>query len=144
MPNSDDEHLRGLYDEGVLMGCVCLTVCSASAFVCSVIADYALEKYKIALKHFALYSFIFHLLVIGAIAIKANMYTAVMLAVSTGLLFTVVDCVAFTLASDFEVRVSERLTVHVWVYVCVHIPVSVSNCTVSYRIAGYFRGANIS
>lgn len=102
--NSDDTNLRNLYDEGVLVGCACLTVCSGSSFVFSIAVDLLLDRYKITLKALSLFTFLLHLVVIMVALFLPNLYTAVMVSVTTGLLYTGMSCVSFTLASDFEVR----------------------------------------
>ncbi len=102
--NSEDMNLRNLYDEGVLVGCACLTVCNGSSVIFSITVDFLLNRYKIALKSLSLFTFLLHLVVVMVAMFVPDLYTAVMVSLTTGLLYSTLSCVSFTLASDFEVQ----------------------------------------
>ena len=101
--NSEDRHLRELYDEGVLAGCACLIVYNLSLSATSVIMDPVIEYFKLNLKTVLMFADLAMLIVTGSAVVFPSLVMAVIAALTCGMFYAVLTTIPFTLASHYEV-----------------------------------------
>lgn len=124
--NSEDSHLRELYDEGVLAGCACLIVYNVSLSVASVVMDPIIEYLKLNLKTVLIFADVAMLIVTGSAMIVPSLVLAVFAALTCGMFYAVLTTIPFTLASHYEVSTVVIIVLMYIVFYIVHVIILLS------------------
>ena len=104
LPNSEDERVRLLYDNGVRMGCYCLMVLSIVIFVHSLVSEWTTGC--IGLRHQLLVGHFLYFVASGLAVFFPTLLTSMLVSIAGGVCFANLNSIPYALIPQYKVSKS--------------------------------------
>ena len=112
LPNSEDEKVRLLYNEGVRVGCYCLLVLSITIFVYSLVSEWISEC--IGLRPQLLVGHLLYFIASGLAVFFPTLLTAMLVSIAAGVCFANLNSIPYALISHYMVSHSLLVMLRIW------------------------------